>query len=155
LKALITAFSFLHFPKVASGLRTVVEKLADDGVPCQIRAGFGRNASGDERLRDLRWIVEETAKAGNAVTIPGASLNRAPERRFRGTDDQGACGGGVLVPAFLEYPALRPFVKALDPLEGSLVHPNVQATNTWAIYKSNNFSPTHIDSVDHGPASTY
>ena len=132
----------------------MVEKFAEEGVACQIRAGYGRNRSGDEMLRTLPWIVEQTAMPGNALTIPGASLNRAPERRFRDTEDQGACGGGVLVPAFLEFAALRPLVKALDPLKGSLVHPNMLETNTWAIYKTVGFSPPHIDSVDSGPAST-
>jgi hypothetical protein len=141
----------LHFPGVASGLRDVLETFASADVTSQIRAG-NPSSCGDLGLHTIKWIVDQVKNQSSNIAIHGASLMRRSNYKLK-TSEQGALTGDSIVQKMENHQKLKPFLKALNPLDGSLIFPNPEETTTFTLYKQTGgrFTSAHLDSIVHPP----
>ena len=141
----------LHFPGIAIQLRRVLKVFASADVTSQIRAGNPAR-SGDLGIQNIKWIVEQLKNPATNIAIPGASLMRRSNYTLK-TSEQGALTGDTIVQEMEKHEELRPFLKALNPLDGSLIFPNPDETTTFTLYKQIGGRATnaHLDAIVHPP----
>jgi hypothetical protein len=140
----------LHFPGIAADVGEVLAKFGRENVVSHIRTGE------DATLKSLQSVLEQLADNRTNLYLPGASLVRRSSYRL-GNAEQGVLSGDSIELEMEKDKQVGPYIKALNPLTGSLVLPNKDETRSYALYRQKNgqFTPAHVDTAVYSYSSKW